>query len=92
MSYLTRARTSHSHRRIFHYSHTETDLTQETDLTGERQHESFDDRWIAVSYCDMKTRLIAILVRLVLGQQEVAVAGSKQEVNYCRVIVQQSNV
>jgi len=43
------------------------DRVLSADLVVERQHESLDDSWIAVRYSDMKARLVAILVRLVLG-------------------------
>ena len=43
------------------------DRVLSANLVVERQHESLDDSWIAVRYSDMKARLVAILVRLVLG-------------------------
>ena len=40
----------------------------------------------------MQTRLIAILVRLVLGQHQLAVTGAQQEVDDRRVIIEQRHV
>ena len=63
-----------------------------THVVRESQHQSFDDGRVAVGDCDVQTRLVAVLVRLVLGQHQLSVAAAHQEIDDCRVVVQQSDV